>query len=162
MSSCIFNFSSVNFLNLTPMGFCWQAILFRWSRKTCSFLRCGSQFSPGTNRNQELKGVWHEIFDFRFFSWFSVLQAPKYSIQGCESRRQKNSTCSWPRFREIWKVSSLSRSLPLSGKKVAAAAPAIWFSETPPRRERELDRCSSFATPPPPCSVFSARIYRKN
>ncbi len=27
-----------------------------------------------------LKGVWHEIFDFRFFLWISVPQAPKYSI----------------------------------------------------------------------------------
>ncbi len=27
-----------------------------------------------------LKGVWHEIFDFRFFSWISVPQAPKYSV----------------------------------------------------------------------------------
>ncbi len=27
-----------------------------------------------------LKGVWHEIFGFRFFSWISVPQAPKYSI----------------------------------------------------------------------------------
>ncbi len=27
-----------------------------------------------------LKGVWHEIFDLRFFSWISVPQAPKYSI----------------------------------------------------------------------------------
>ncbi len=27
-----------------------------------------------------LKGVWHEIFDFKFFSWISVPQAPKYSI----------------------------------------------------------------------------------
>jgi hypothetical protein len=33
-------------------------------------------------------------------------------------------------------------------KSLAAAAPAIWFSETPPRRERDLDRCSRFATPP--------------
>ncbi len=28
-----------------------------------------------------LKGVWHEIFDFKFFSWISVPQAPKYSIE---------------------------------------------------------------------------------
>ncbi len=28
----------------------------------------------------QLKGAWHEIFDFRFFSWTSVPQAPKYSI----------------------------------------------------------------------------------
>ncbi len=28
----------------------------------------------------KLKGVWHKIFDFRFFSWISVSQAPKYSI----------------------------------------------------------------------------------
>ncbi len=28
-----------------------------------------------------LKGVWHEIFDFRFFSWINVPQAPKYSIE---------------------------------------------------------------------------------
>ncbi len=27
-----------------------------------------------------LKGVWHEIFDFRFFSWIRVPPAPKYSI----------------------------------------------------------------------------------
>ncbi len=27
-----------------------------------------------------LKEVWHEIFDFKFFSWISVPQAPKYSI----------------------------------------------------------------------------------
>jgi hypothetical protein len=36
-------------------------------------------------------------------------------IQGCESRRQKNSTCTRPSFRENWKV--LSLSLSLSGKK---------------------------------------------
>ncbi len=28
----------------------------------------------------ELKGVWQEIFDFRFFSWISVPPASKYSI----------------------------------------------------------------------------------
>jgi hypothetical protein len=27
-----------------------------------------------------LKGVWHEIFDFRFFSWISSARAPEYSI----------------------------------------------------------------------------------
>jgi hypothetical protein len=27
-----------------------------------------------------LKGVWHENFDFKFFSWICVPQAPKYSI----------------------------------------------------------------------------------
>ncbi len=27
-----------------------------------------------------LKGVWHEIFDFKFFPWISVPQASKYSI----------------------------------------------------------------------------------
>ncbi len=29
-----------------------------------------------------LKGVWHEIFDFRFFSWIYVPRTPKYSIGG--------------------------------------------------------------------------------
>ncbi len=28
-----------------------------------------------------LKGVWHEIFDFSFFSWISVPRAPEYSIR---------------------------------------------------------------------------------
>ncbi len=28
-----------------------------------------------------LKGVWQEIFDFRFFSWIIVPWAPKYSIR---------------------------------------------------------------------------------
>ncbi len=27
-----------------------------------------------------LKGVWHEIFDFRFFSWISVPRAYEYSL----------------------------------------------------------------------------------
>ncbi len=34
-------------------------------------------------------------------------------------------------------------------KRLAAAEPAIQFSETPPRRERALDRCSRLETPPP-------------
>jgi hypothetical protein len=68
--------------------------------------------------------------------------------QSCESRRQKNSTCTRPSFREIWKVSSLSLSLSLSGKK-GSAEPTIQFSENPPRRERALDRCSRLETPPP-------------
>ncbi len=34
-------------------------------------------------------------------------------------------------------------------KSLAAAEPAIRFSETPPRRERALDRCSRIETPPP-------------
>ncbi len=38
-------------------------------------------------------------------------------------------------------------------KSLAAAAAAIWFSETPPCRERALDRCSRIETPPP-CSGF--------
>ncbi len=38
-------------------------------------------------------------------------------------------------------------------KSLAVAAPAIWFSETPPRRERALDRCSGIETPPP-CSGY--------
>ncbi len=55
------------------------------------------------------------------------LEPPVGLHQSCESRRQKNSTWSRPRFREIWKVSSLSRSLsrslPLSGKKVSPRPP---------------------------------------
>ena len=80
--------------------------------------------------------------------------------QSCESRRQTNSTCSRPRFREIWKVSSLSRSLPLSVSP--RSRPRFGFPR-PPHAENE----SSIAVrgsrlPPPLCSVFSARIYRKN
>jgi len=33
-------------------------------------------------------------------------------------------------------------------KSLAAATPAIWFSEIPPHRERELDHCSRLRTPP--------------
>ncbi len=79
------------------------------------------------------------------------LSAWRY-MQGCESRRQTISSSSRPRFREIWKVSSLSGSLPLSEKKVSPRSrPRFGFSRPPPpRRERELDRCSLFETPPPP------------
>ncbi len=34
-------------------------------------------------------------------------------------------------------------------KSLAAVAPLVQFLETPPRRERDLDRCLRFATPPP-------------
>ncbi len=37
-----------------------------------------------------LKGVWHEIFDLRFFSWIIVTWAPEYSI-GAVSNFFKNS-----------------------------------------------------------------------
>ena len=84
------------------------------------------------------------------------------AIQGCESRRQTNSSSSRPRFREIWKVSSLSRSLPLSGKKVSPRSrPRSSFSRHPPA-ENENSIAVRGSRPPPPCSVFSARIYRKN
>ncbi len=36
--------------------------------------------NPAQNKRTLLKGAWHEIFDFRFFSWISVPKAPKYSI----------------------------------------------------------------------------------
>jgi len=38
------------------------------------------KFARLLGKSSALKGVWHEIFDFRFFSWISVPQAPKYSI----------------------------------------------------------------------------------
>ncbi len=38
------------------------------------------QYISPIMRHHWLKGVWHEIFDFRFFSWISVPQASKYSI----------------------------------------------------------------------------------
>jgi hypothetical protein len=57
--------------------------------------------------------------------------------QGCESRRQKNSTCTRPSFREIWKVSSLSRSLPLSGKKVSPRPSPRSVFPRPPHTENE-------------------------
>ncbi len=53
--------------------------------------------------------------------------------QSCESRRQTISSISRPRFREIWKVSSLSRSLPLLGKKVSPRSrPLFGFSRPNP------------------------------
>ncbi len=52
--------------------------------------------------------------------------------QGCESRRQTISSISRPTFREIWKVSSLSRSLPLLGKKVSPRSRPFGFSRPNP------------------------------
>ncbi len=81
-------------------------------------------------------------------------------MQGCESRRQKNSTCSRPKYREIRKVSSLSRSLPLSGKKVSPRpSPRSGFPR-PPHAENEPSIAVRGSRPPPPRSVFSALIYR--
>ncbi len=36
-------------------------------------------FAPDRLHMYILKGVWHEIFELRFFSWISVPQAQKYS-----------------------------------------------------------------------------------
>ncbi len=63
----------------------------------------------------------------------TVIPCIHYS-QSCESRRQTISSISRPRFREIWKVSSLSRSLPLLGKK----------------SRRDRDRYLVFRDPTPP------------
>jgi hypothetical protein len=59
------------------------------------------------------------------------------STQSCEWRRQTNSTCSRQRFREIWKVSSLSRSLPQSGKKVSLRPRPRFGFPRPPHAENE-------------------------
>ena len=53
--------------------------------------------------------------------------------QGCESRRQTFMSISRPRFREIWKVSALPRSLTLLGKKVSpGSGPLFGFSRPNP------------------------------
>ena len=70
--------------------------------------------------------------------------------QSCESRRQTNSTCSRPRFREIWKVLSLSRSLPLSGKKVSPRSrPRFGFSRPPPTKNESSIAVRGSRLPPP-------------
>ncbi len=108
-------------------------------------------------------GKWHP-------GWRRETREPFFTVwaydmvclnQSCESRRQTNSTCSRPRFREIWKVSSLSRSLPLSVSP--RSRPRFGFPR-PPHAENESSIAvrGSRLHPPPPCSVFSARIYRKN
>jgi len=53
--------------------------------------------------------------------------------QGCESRRQTLSSISRPRFRDFGKVSALSRSLTLLGKKVSTRSrPLFGFSRPNP------------------------------
>ncbi len=59
--------------------------------------------------------------------------------QSCESRRQTISLISRPTFRKIWKVSSLSRSLPLLGKKVSPRSrPLFGFSRPNPVENESL------------------------
>jgi hypothetical protein len=70
--------------------------------------------------------------------------------QGCESRRQKSSTCSRPSFREIWKVSSLSRSLSLSGKKVSPRPSPRSSFPRPPHAENEPSIAVRGSRLPPP------------
>ncbi len=76
--------------------------------------------------------------------------------QGCELRKQKNSTCTRPSFREIWKVSSLSPSLSLSlsGKKGSPwPSPRSSFPR-PPHAENEPSIAVEGSRPPPPCSAY--------
>jgi len=103
------------------------------------------------------KGLCGRRFGLRPLSWsWIVLLIITYKRggvacrQSCESRRQKNSTCSRPRFREIWKVSSLSRSLPLSGKKVSPRPRPRFGFLRPPHAENEPSFGVRGSRPPPP------------
>ncbi len=68
--------------------------------------------------------------------------------QSCELRRQKNSTCTRPSFREIWKVSSLS--LLLSGKKGSPRPSPRSSFPRPPHAENEPSIAVRGSRPPPP------------
>ncbi len=73
----------------------------------------------------------------------TVTVAPIYwwkhvsSTQSCESRRQTISSISRPTFREIWKVSSLLRSLPLLAKKVSPRSRSLFGFSRPNPAENE-------------------------
>ncbi len=52
----------------------------KWRAKKTLFLWKLFNLLKNHNIPHTLKGVWHEIFDFKIFSWISIPQAPKYSI----------------------------------------------------------------------------------
>ncbi len=64
---------------------------FLFSNYLCDQSRCGLELSSShigakslshsaALQLLNLNGVWHEIFDFRLFSWISFRQAPEYPI----------------------------------------------------------------------------------
>ncbi len=59
------------------------------------------------------------------------------SRQGCESRRQTLSSISRPRFRDFGKVSALSRSLTLLGKKVSTRSRPLFGFSRPKMDEKK-------------------------
>ncbi len=88
----------------------------------------------------------------RYFWNFSV---SIYFVQGCWTRTQKNSTCTRPSLREIWKALSLSLSLSVSEKKARrgrARDPVLRDPPTPRTSPRSLfaDRDS----PPSPSPLL--------
>ncbi len=90
--------------------------------------------------------------------WISKIK--EYPSSECETRLWIEETNELVVFEtEIsWNLKGLvaiAIATAVRKKSLAAAEPAIRFSETPPRRERALDRCSRIETPPLPalCSV---------
>jgi hypothetical protein len=94
---------------------------------------------PGTTGGQHLLAGGGTQFGRRWEkAWTLYIYSVAYK-QSCESRRQTISSISRPTFLEIWKVTSLSRSLPLSGKKVSPQSrPLFGFSRPPPAENESL------------------------
>ncbi len=78
-----------------------------------------------------------------FLVWISIQYCIRVQYRGggeqsCESRRQTFSSISRPRFREIWKVSALSRSLTRESRR-GRDRDLVFRDPTPPRtRARSL------------------------
>ncbi len=66
----------VRLSGMIPLWIQIWSVCFKAAKFSSKFSR---YLTPFCN-SKYLKGVWHEIFDFRIFSWISVPQAPNYSI----------------------------------------------------------------------------------
>ncbi len=88
------------------MALCWSSEVFiikRRRRKLSHFLRYFQpspiwppvSTPPTEASHQHWKGVWHKIFDLRFFSWISFPQASEYSTGAVSNFYEKKNSRSY-------------------------------------------------------------------
>ncbi len=92
------------------------------------------------NPVQNLKGQWHEIFDFWFFSWISFPQAPEYTIRAVSnffenSRRYSQFNvhyrCRWHRWQLKFAAVVIDTNYNLPPASLTPAANMLPVSLTP-------------------------------
>jgi hypothetical protein len=126
----------------------WEFLLAREESKN-SLKYVKNSDKAKEKRASELPVLDCELNNKFTLFWLGVLH-PRLWIEETKELDVYETEFSW----NLKGLVAIAIAIAVRKKSLAAAEPAIQFSETPPRRERALDRCSRIETPPPAlCSV---------